>query len=124
MQLFIRIIDGQPFEHPIMDENFKQAFPEIDTTNLPPDFARFERVEQPIVSVYEVYEGVTYEWADGVVKDVHHVRQFTAEEKAAAIAAAMAEPHPEGWVFNEERCAWMPVPLDVNASGAEPNVIG
>lgn len=124
MELFIRIKDGQPFEHPIMDENFKQAFPEIDTANLPPEFARFERVESPVVGVYEVYEGVTYAWVDGVVKDVHYVRQMTDTEKANKIAVAMAEEHPDDWVFNMETCGWEPVPLRLDVAGSTPNVIG
>jgi hypothetical protein len=28
-----------------------------------------------------VYEGVTYQWFDGVVKDVHSVRPMTDEER-------------------------------------------
>lgn len=124
MELFIRIKDGQPSEHPIMGENFKQAFPEIDTTDLPPDFARFERVELPVVGPYEIYQGVTYEWFGEIVKDVHHVRPMTAAEKAAKIEKAMADPHPDGWVFNEEECGWFPVPLSLDVAGSTPNVIG
>ena len=124
MELFIQIIDGQPFEHPILGDNFRQAFPDIDTTNLPPEFARFERIEQPIIGVYQVYEGVTYEWIDGVVKDVHHVYNLTDAEKAKKIATAKAEAHPDGWVFDEERCGWFPVPLTTDAAGSEPDVIG
>ena len=124
MELFIRIKDGQPFEHPIMDENFRQAFPNIDPNNLPPEFARFKRIEPPMIGAYETYEGVTYEWVEGVVTDIHHVRQMTAEEKSAKIAAAMTVPHPDDWVFNEEYCEWLPIPLDVNAAGSAPNVIG
>jgi hypothetical protein len=30
-----------------------------------------------------VYEGVSYQWVDGVVKDVHTVRAMTDEERAA-----------------------------------------
>lgn len=124
MELFIQIIDGQPFEHPILGDNFRQAFPDIDTTNLPPEFARFERIEQPIIGVYQVYEGVTYEWIDGIVKDVHHVYNLTDAEKAKKIATAKAEAHPDGWVFDEERCGWFPVPLTTDAAGSEPDVIG
>jgi hypothetical protein len=106
MELFIRIKDGQPFEHPIIGDNFRQAFPDIDTTNLPSDFARFERVEIPDLGVYEVYEGVTYEWFDGVVKDVHHIRSMTNTEKIAKIAEVKATVHPATWVFNENACLW------------------
>ena len=81
MELYIRIVDGQPFEHPILGDNFRQAFPHIDPDNLPPEFARFERIEQPTVEQYEVIEGVTYEWDNAIVKDVWHIRQMTDEEK-------------------------------------------
>ena len=30
MRLFIQIRDGQPFEHPIIEDNFREAFPDID----------------------------------------------------------------------------------------------
>lgn len=85
LQLFIQIRDGQPYEHPITAVNFQQAFPNIDMDNLPDTFAKFIRVEKPIIDVFEVYEGVTYQWVDGVVKDVHSVRPMTEEEHAAKI---------------------------------------
>jgi hypothetical protein len=83
MELYIRIVNSQPFEHPILGDNFRQAFPNVDVNNLPLEFAKFERIEQPILSVFEVSEGVTYEWVDGIVKDVWHKRDMTAEEKGA-----------------------------------------
>jgi hypothetical protein len=36
-----------------------------------------------VPDTYEVYEGVSYQWVDGVVKDVHTVRPMTDEERAA-----------------------------------------
>jgi hypothetical protein len=83
LELYIQIRDGQPHEHPIFADNFRQAFPDVDTENLPDTFAKFIRVEAPVPDTYEVYEGVTYEWVDGVVKDVHSVRPMTDEERAA-----------------------------------------
>jgi hypothetical protein len=94
MNLYIRIVDGQPFEHPIFEENFLQAFPEVDVANLPPEFAKFVRVPQPLLGKYEKNPSVTYEWVDGVVTDVWTVEQMTDSEKAdkdAAIAAAEAK---------------------------------
>jgi hypothetical protein len=80
MELFIRIKDGQPFEHPILGDNFRQAFPNIDVNNLPPEYARFERVEKPnSAGTFEVEE-LSYQWVDGIVKDVWTVRQMTDEE--------------------------------------------
>lgn len=111
MELFIQIKNGQPFEHPILGDNFRQAFPQIDTNNLPPEFARFERIEQPVVGVYEVYEGLTYEWVGDVVKDVYHIRLMTAEEKIAKqelVKANFPDYDEKGYVFNEETCSFQP----------------
>lgn len=111
MELFIKIKDGQPFEHPILGDNFREAFPEIDVANLPSDFAKFERIAAPVAGTYELYEGVTYEWFEGVVKDVHHIRLMTDEEKLAkqdAVKAEWAENGFASWVFNEELCVFDP----------------
>ena len=85
LELYIQIRDGQPHEHPIFADNFREAFPGVDTDNLPNTFAKFIRVDQPAIGTYEVYEGVTYQWVDGVVKDVHSVRPMTDEERAAKV---------------------------------------
>ena len=87
LELYIQIRDGQPYEHPIFADNFKMAFPDVNINELPADqFAKFIRVEAPVPGTYEVYEGVTYQWFDGVVKDVHGVRPMTEEERATKIA--------------------------------------
>ena len=57
MELYIQIVDGQPINHPIVEDNFKQAFPNIDTSNLPPEFARFVRIARPTIGDFEIYEG-------------------------------------------------------------------
>ncbi len=112
MELFIRIKDGQPFEHPILGDNFRAAFPQINPENLPPEFAPFDRTTPPDVGAYEVYQGVTYEWDDGRVKDVHHVHQMTAQEKTdkqkAAKGAWVAFPNWSSWTFDEATCSFKP----------------
>jgi hypothetical protein len=121
MELYIRIKDGQPFEHPILGENFCQAFPDIDVNNLPPEFARFERVEPPVLGMYEVMvsKDSTYELIDGVYKDVWHKRNMTAEERESKKQAEIknlqeawaARPQVENWsawVLNEETIAYDP----------------
>ena len=122
MELYIRIKDGQPFEHPILGDNFRQAFPDVDTDNLPSTFARFERIEQPTIGVYEVYEGVSYEWIDGIVKDIHHVRSMTEQERQAKIDVVKASftPDEDGWIFDENTCCWIAPEI----AGSAPNVIG
>ena len=111
MRLFIQLRDGQPFEHPIMEDNFRAAFPEIDINNLPADFAEFVRVAPPVIGVYEVYAGVTYEQINGVFTDVHHVRPMTQQERDDAIAAVMPLKPGENWVLNLDTLKWEPPPL-------------
>jgi hypothetical protein len=115
MELFIQIQNGQPFEHPIVGDNFRQAFPNIDTENLPESFAQFVRVEAPVTGVYQVYEGVTYEKVGDVYTDVHQVRAMTAEEitaKQNTVKAQWAEVGFASWVFDEATCAFKaPVPM-------------
>ena len=101
MELYIRIKDNKPFEHPIFGDNFRAAFPGVDTDNLPPEFARFVRVTPPRIGVFEVYIECVYGLVDGVYTDVHNVRPMTAEEKAAKIAEARANLKPN-WTLNEE----------------------
>jgi hypothetical protein len=83
LELYIQIRNGQPHEHPIFGDNFRAAFPDVDTANLPDTFAKFIRVDTPAIGTYEVYEGSTYQWVDGVVKDVHLVRPMTDAERTA-----------------------------------------
>jgi hypothetical protein len=108
MKLLIQVENGVAVGHPIFEDNFCQAFPDIDINNLPSSFAVFERVEIPNVHPYEVYEGATYEKFGGVFKDVHHIRLMTDVEKAEKIAEAKLRRHPEGWIFNEDACEWQP----------------
>ena len=117
MELFIRIKDGQPFEHPIFGDIFRQAFPDVDVNNLPSKFARFERVKRPVLNMYEVMisETPTYELIDGVWTDVWHKREMTAEEKADKQQRTQndwaTQPNAENfsaWTFNEATCVYVP----------------
>lgn len=78
MKLYIETENNQIKNHPAFENNLIQAFGEI-----PKNWVPFERVEQPVLDIYEVYEGVTYELVDGIYKDVHHVRFMSDEEKFA-----------------------------------------
>jgi hypothetical protein len=124
MELYIRVQNGQPVEHPILGDNFKEAYPHIDVNNLPSDFARFIRVAAPAIGIFEIYEGLTYELVGSVYTDVHHVRSMTEDEKTQEITARMAEPHPADWVFSDVTYTWQPIVTETVISGSEPNVIG
>jgi len=117
MELFIRIKDGQPFRNPIMGDNFRQAFPDVDTNNLPPEFAKFERVEMPVIGVYQilVLPDPTYELVDGIYKDVWHIREMTAEEKSAKQQAVVTAFNSReqasnwsAWTLDEVTCTMQP----------------
>ena len=109
MELFIRIKDGQPFEHPILGDNFRQAFPNVDTNNLPAEFARFVRVAPPVIGVYEKNQTVAYQLINGAYTDVFACEQMTAEEIAAKQQATKDEWAANGfasWTFNEATCSF------------------
>jgi len=107
MNLYIQIRDGQPYQHPIMGDNFREAFPDIDVDNLPPEFAKFERVSAPKIGPFEVNDGPIYQWDNGIVKDVWSTRPMTDDEKAAKIAEYQART-PEGWTFDPETLTYTP----------------
>jgi hypothetical protein len=110
MELFIRIKNGQPFEHPIFGDNFREAFPNVDTNNLPAEFARFVRVEAPVVGPYEKSRTVSYQLINGVYTDVFSIEQITDEEIAAKQQAAKdawaTSNGPASWTFNEATCSF------------------
>jgi hypothetical protein len=116
MDFFIQIRNGKPFEHPILGDNFRQAFPHIDVNNLPPEFAKFERVKCQL-GPYQVLtqNDPTYEFVGGIWKDVWHTREMTAEEKTdkqqKTINAFRNRPQAENWsawIFDEETCTMKP----------------
>jgi len=118
MELFIQLQNGQPFEHPIFSDNFRAAFPDVDTDNLPSEFARFTRVEPPALGTYEVYEGATYE-KDGLgYTDVHRVRAMTDEERAAK-DQQLAEKQTALLLWLKDNS-----PLGIENPGSAPDVVG
>jgi len=120
MELFIRIKDGQPFEHPIFGDNFREAFPHVDVNNLPPEFARFERVEPPTWGPYDKNQRVQYErGVDGVYRDVWYCDKMTAEEVKArqdAVKENWAKCGYSSWTFDEISCSFKP-PVAYPADG-------
>jgi hypothetical protein len=114
MELYIRIKDGEPFEHPIFGDNFREAFPDVDVNNLPSDFAKFERIQAPILGPYEKNQSVRYEIGeDGICRDVWSCEKMTEEEVIAKQEAvkkfwAENEKTPKTWIFNEESCSFVP----------------
>ena len=75
-----------PHEHPIIESNFKQAFPDIDVGNLPPEYCPFVRVAAPALGVYQKNQTVSYglvEGTAGTYTDIWACEDMTAEEITA-----------------------------------------
>lgn len=115
LELFIRVDEnGNAVDHPIMESNFRLAFPDIDVDNLPSTFARFVRILRPQVGVYDIINiEPVYELVDGVFTDVWGLRSMTPEEKTAkqqATEIAFIESKGEhavnftAWVLDEATC--------------------
>jgi len=117
MKLFIQIRNGQPYEHPVVEDNMGQLFPEHDLETAPDGFAKFTRVERPRLGVYEKYDtsyghegcGCAYE-PDGTdgFKDVWYIVPLSDEEKAEKIATTKRESPYPSWTFNESDCTMQP----------------
>ena len=112
MRKFIQIVDGKPHQHPVLESNMRMAFPKIDLDNLPQQWAEFIRVPVPKIGVYEIYQGVDYQWVDGKVQDVHLVRQMIESERQEKIQFVKNQWASGGgfasWVFNEDICDFEP----------------
>lgn len=128
MDLFIKIDENDvPQEHPVLKENLKQAFPNLDfDSDTPPSgWAKFQRVDMPNIGVYQKFDasigteikGLEYKIIDGVVTDVWHILDLTDDEKTAKQDAAKSAwnssvpAKPRSWTFDEESCEYVaPVP--------------
>jgi len=110
MKLYIEIKNGQPINHPVFENNLKAIYPDQDLSKLQ-NFVEFVRVKKS-VGVYEVYQGVNYEFIDGKVYDVHQVRQMIESEKQDKINFVKSQWEAGGgfksWIFNETECRFDP----------------
>ena len=96
MNLYIRIQNGVTFEHPILEENARQAWPDLNFDLLPDWLARFRRYAQPGPDVMPV--GVfqravcSYTQAeDGAWQDTWMVEDMTAEEQQVLTRQRLAQ---------------------------------
>lgn len=108
MNLYIETENGQIKNHPAFEENLIAAFGVV-----PDHWVRFQRVDKPILGVYEVLisEDPTYELVDGVYKDVWRKRDLTSEEitaKQDQVKVFWAQTGFASWVFNETTCSFDP----------------
>ena len=132
MELYIRLVDNYPVEHPILGDNFRAAFPEIDTNNLPPEFARFKRIEAPLLGRYEKNQTRSYQFIDGVWTDCFVCEQMSDEEiKTVQIQEVKnnwaRRPYASNWsawTLDEATCTMVPpIPRpDIDQTKIDANI--
>ena len=118
MALFIKLVNGSPSGHPVTEDNFRMAFPDVDTNSLPQDWTTFTRVSAPLLGPYEKNQRAQYEMQDdGTCLEVWYCDEMTDTEKQDKkdLTAQMFFGSGAGfssWVFNEDTCSYdPPVPV-------------
>jgi hypothetical protein len=115
MRCFIRIKNGQPFEHPVVESNFRMAFPEIDVDNLPEDWAPFNRMEQPFDLLKGLFQKpvCTYTLSsDGITwQDTWNAEDISDDEKNKIILHYQNNPPGPNQTFDPATLGWSPTPI-------------
>jgi len=120
MRYFIRIKDGEPFWHPIQNDNFIECNPDIDIDNLPTEFEEFIRIEPPKLGVYDKELKNSYQKINGKWTDVWEIIPFTPEEKLMKqeMVKKFFETNTDKFkfmIFDEDTCSIKyPVPYPHN----------
>jgi hypothetical protein len=96
---------------PILTENLLVAFPDIDLNNNN-EYVLVERSELS-VGTYEVFIETVFERHGDIFKEVHKIRDMTAEEvddKKEEFRLNVLEfnPPPASWVWNKDACRFIP----------------
>lgn len=112
MKLYIQIENGQPVNHPAIEENLIQAF-----GSIPDNWIAFERIERPQIGVYDLFDQdyPEYQLVDGIYKDVWLIRPMNELEKTAKQQVVKDSwdslPNRENftdWAFDEVTCSYIP----------------
>lgn len=87
MNLVIKIENGEPVNHPILEENLRTLIPDLDIDNLPEGYARFVRKPYPELDNLKMVERTNYvidpvlsTQINKVWTDEYIIRDLTEEE--------------------------------------------
>ena len=112
---YIKVIDGQPIDHPVTYQNLMDVF-----GTIPDNYESFSRASRPVPTVYTVVDVnalPTYKKVDGVWTEEFPVYELTPEEIAAKQQAVKdkwnSRPNDaiqnfSAWVFDENLCKYVP----------------
>lgn len=106
--LFIKIKDGKPFEHPIPESNLRLFYPNMDPENPPEGYARFIRLPMPYLGPLDKEIVTTYMKVGEVYQDVHTIVPMSSEEKKQKIDRVKRMAPFVGWKLDEKTLTWYP----------------
>jgi hypothetical protein len=107
MNLYIKIENGQPVDHPAIEENLIHAF-----RSIPSNFAPFNRVQRPdnlLTSPFQIAQCTYTLMDDGITwQDTWSAIQMTADEQAALIAQTQTNPPCPNITLDTTTLKWNP----------------
>jgi len=119
MKLYIQVRDGQSVGYPILEENLKIAFPDMDPDDPANGYAPFNRLPVPsdvTPGVFQKLQDTPVLGADGITwEDKWQVVDITDAEKADLIQQAQdsGPPYPN-WILDITTLQWnAPIPMPV-----------
>ena len=117
MNLFIKVEDGRPVNHPATEENLRMLYEDFDPENPPEPFEKFARRQPAAITKWQKVERLPYEKIDGVWTDVFNVIDFTeAEIEIWKYERRKQFIFSDTWEWNDEKGEWEP-PVPYPADG-------
>lgn len=110
MNLFIKVEDGKPVNHPATEENLRMFFEDFDPENPPAPFEKFTR-RQPdkLPTKWQKLVRLPYQKIDGVWTDVFSIIDFTeAEIEIWKYEHRKQFVFSDTWEWNDEKGEWIP----------------
>lgn len=108
MDLYIKVEDGNPVDHPILGENLRNFYPDLSEDNIPEGYVKFIRKPHPATTRFQKLAVGAYVWEDNVITDNWLVEEVTGEEKAEIISKIRSKQPFPSWTFDETNYVWTP----------------
>jgi hypothetical protein len=109
--LYIKIENGQPIDHPVVEENLIEVF-----GSIPDNYQPFQKTVCNLpTDVYETHAR-EYQCIDGIWQETWTVVPMPEEEKQDKINSSRSQGCGyASWIFNEDTCRYeapVPYPTD------------
>lgn len=108
LELYIKIENNIPVEHPILGDNLRQFYPDLSDDNIPDGYVKFVRKPHPATTRFQKIVVGNYIWEGDVVTDNWIVEDMNAEEKASLIERIRNNQPFPSWTFDETNYVWNP----------------